>query len=366
MAHDAIDDRAAARRARARRVLRGRPQRPYPLRTGVQLLTLLVIAVMGVQFAHWVANLEAGRVAGVRPPGVEGFLPISALLSLRHWLAGNGFSMVHPAGLILFGLICLTALLLKKAFCSWLCPVGTISEALARASHLVLRRRVKLPRRLDAGLMGLKHVLLAYFLFAVFLQMSTSAVALFLDSPYNRIADIKMLHFFTRMSPVTARVLGALALLSFLVPYFWCRYLCPYGALLGVLSWLSPLKIVRSAPDCTSCGKCAAVCPSYLPVDLGLTVTSPECTGCLECVTNCPAPGALEVRGPAPWRRTVRPAVFAAAVLLLFFGGIGAAKLAGRWRTEVGDQEYLRRVQEIDSPKYHHARGQVPAYGPAD
>ncbi|MBK7703510.1 MAG: 4Fe-4S binding protein [bacterium] len=360
------DDRAAARRARARRVLRGRPRRPYLPRTAVQLLTLLVIAVIGVQFARWVANLEAGRIAGVRPPGVEGFLPISALLSLRQWLAGGGFSMVHPAGLVLLGLICLSALLLKKSFCSWLCPVGTFSEALARASHLVLRRRVKLPRWLDLGLMSLKYVLLAYFVFAVFLQMTLASVALFIDSPYNRIADIKMLHFFTRLSPTAAWVLGALALLSFVVPYFWCRYLCPYGALLGALSWLSPLKVVRSAPDCTNCGKCAAVCPSYLAVDLGATVTSPECTGCLECVASCPAPGALEVRGPAPWRRRVRPAVFAAAVVLLFFGGIGAAKLAGRWRTGVTDQEYLRRVQEIDAPKYHHARGQVPAYGPED
>ncbi|MBA4378587.1 MAG: (4Fe-4S)-binding protein [Gemmatimonas sp.] len=359
-------DHVAARRARARRVLRGRPRRPYLLRTGVQLFTLAVILVIGAQFAHWVANLEAGRIAGVRPPGVEGFLPISALLSLRQWLAGGGFSMVHPAGLVLFGLICLTALLLKKSFCAWLCPVGTLSEALARVSHLVFRRRLKLPRWLDLGLMSLKYVLLAYFLFAVFVQMTLASVALFIDSPYNRIADVKMLHFFTRMSPVTFRVLGALVLLSFVVPYFWCRYLCPYGALLGALSRFSPLKVVRSAPDCTNCGKCAAVCPSYLAVDLGATVTSPECTGCLECVTSCPAPGALEVRGPAPWRRRVRPAVFAAAVLLVFFGGIGAAKLAGRWRTGITDQEYLRRVQEMDAPKYHHARGQVPAYGPED
>ncbi|MDO9694430.1 MAG: 4Fe-4S binding protein [Candidatus Latescibacteria bacterium] len=366
MPHRPDVDPAVTRRSRSRMVLRGRPRRPFLLRTGVQLLTLLVIVVIGVQFANWVANLEAGRIAGARPPGVEGFLPISALLSLRQWLAGGGFSMVHPAGLVLLGLICLSALLLKKSFCSWLCPVGTLSEALARASHLVLRRRVKLPRWLDLGLMSLKYVLIAYFLFAVFLQMTLASVALFIDSPYNRIADIKMLHFFTRMSPTTAWVLGGLALLSFLVPYFWCRYLCPYGALLGVLSRFSPLKVVRSAPDCTNCGRCAAVCPSYLAVDLGRTVTSPECTGCLECVTNCPAPGALEVRGPAPWRRRVRPAVFAAAVLLVFFGGIGAAKLAGRWRTEITDQEYLRRVQEIDSPKYHHARGQVPEYGPQD
>ncbi|MBU1073844.1 hypothetical protein KKG45_11420, partial [bacterium] len=88
-----------------------------------------------------------------------------------------------------------------------------------------------------------------------------------------------------------------------------------------------------------------------------------ECTGCLECVAQCPAPEALVVRAG---RRRVRPVVFAAAVLLVFFGGIGVAKLAGRWRTEISQGEYLRRAQELDGPKYHHARGQVPAYGPDD
>ncbi len=62
----------------------------------------------------------------------------------------------------------------------------------------------------------------------------------------------------------------------------------------------------------------------------------------------------------------MRPAVFAALVVLLFWGGIGAAKLAGYWRSDISETEYARRIREIDSPKYHHARGEVPEYGPED
>jgi hypothetical protein len=58
--------------------------------------------------------------------------------------------------------------------------------------------------------------------------------------------------------------------------------------------------------------------------------------------------------------------VFGALILLLFFGGIGVAKLAGYWRTEIPDAEYRRRIPEINSPKYAHARGQVPEYSPRD
>jgi polyferredoxin len=161
-------------------------------------------------------------------------------------------------------------------------------------------------------------------------------------------------------------VTGALVVLSFLIPYFWCRFLCPYGALLGILSWLSPLKVRRDSDHCIDCGGCAAVCPSFIAVDRLDTISSPECTGCIECVHHCPVGPALQVNTPRRWRRAVRPAVFAAAVVLLFYGGIGAAKLVGYWRTEISDQEFLRRVQEIDHPKYHHARGQVPDYGPDD
>ena len=336
------------------------------VRQAAQFLTLGVVIVIGLQFAHWVDGLTRGVVAGVRPPGVEGFLPISALISLHHWLASGEYSMIHPAALVIFGLACLSALLLKKAFCAWLCPVGTIAEYLARLSHLVFRRRLKLPVWLDRPLRSLKYLLVFYFIFAVFVQMTPREVAVFLNSPYNRVADVKMLLFFTQMSPLTAKVLATLVALSFVIPYFWCRYLCPYGAFLGLLSLLSPLKVVRRVPDCTACGRCAAVCPSFLDVDRKERVTDAECTGCLECVAQCPAPEALAVRAVGGWRGKVRPVVFAAAVLLVFFGGIGVAKLAARWRTEITQEEFLLRVQELDSPKYYHARGQVPEYGPGD
>ncbi len=334
---------------------RTRPRPPFPRRLAVQLLTLTVILGIGFQFANWVAHLEAGRIAGVRPPGVEGFLPIAALISLKHWLVSGEFSLIHPAGLVILLLALATGLLLKKAFCSWLCPVGTASEGLARLSHRIFGRKLRLPRWLDLPLMSLKYLLLAFFLHAIFVRMSGPILAEFLASPYNRVADIKMLYFFTHMSVLTMQVLAGLVVLSFVLPYFWCRYLCPYGGLLGVISWLSPLKVRRSAPDCIDCGRCAAVCPSFLPVDRLGTVTSPECTGCLECVVHCPQPGAIALETPRWWRRPVRPAVFAVLVVTVFFGGIGVAKLAGRWESEISHEELRDRVQRgLDGPEYGH------------
>lgn len=352
-AAEAAKKKAAANRRRL--VFFTRPDRAFSVRMGIQLLTFAIIVVMGVQFYNWVGNLEAGRIAGTRPPGVEGFLPIAAMISLRHLIESGEFSMIHPAGLVIFSLVCLTGLLLKKAFCSWLCPAGTISEYLARLSFVIFKRRIKIPAWLDYPLMSLKYLILGFFVHAVVFRMTPAAISYFLESPYNQVADIKMLYFFTNISPFGLKILIGLLLLSFVIPYFWCRYLCPYGALLGLLSMISPLKIRRSLPDCTSCGKCAAVCPSYIAVDQKRTVSSPECTGCLECVVHCSVSNALAVKTPGPFARTVKPVVFAVLVAMLFYGGIGMAKIARRWESNVNQEEIMKRVQDgIYGPEYGH------------
>ena len=85
-------------------------------------------------------GLQAGLAVGERPPGVEGFLPIAALLSLRHLFTTGEVHAVHPAGLVILVLILLMGFLAKKAFCSWACPVGTLSEMLASVGRRLFGR----------------------------------------------------------------------------------------------------------------------------------------------------------------------------------------------------------------------------------
>jgi NAD-dependent dihydropyrimidine dehydrogenase PreA subunit len=340
--------------------LRARRRRIEWARHLVQAAFLLAVAVVGWEFARWVHGLEAGRIVSERPPGVEAFLPIAALLSLRHLVTSGEVHPVHPAGLAILLLVVGISLLAKKAFCSWVCPVGTLSEILADVSQRIFRRKLGLPRFLDLPLRSLKYLLLAFFVYAVFFQMGPAAVADFLDSPYNRVADVKMLHFFERLSPFALKVILGLVAFSVVVPYSWCRYLCPYGALLGGLSLLSPLKVTRHAASCIDCNLCTKACPSRLPVARLVRVSSDECFGCLSCVAACPVPRALRVETPAPWRRAVRPAVFAALVVGVFAGGVLLARATGHWRNTITSDEYEHRIRTIDSPAYAHDKGRVP------
>jgi NAD-dependent dihydropyrimidine dehydrogenase PreA subunit len=341
--------------------LRARRRRIEWSRHLVQAGFLLVVLVIGWEFVRWVHGLENGLVVGERPPGVEAFLPIAALLSLRHLLLTGAVHPVHPAGLVILLLVLGLGLLAKKAFCSWVCPIGTLSEMLASLSRRLFRRRLSLPRWLDLPLRSLKYLLLAFFVYAVFFQMGPGAVADFLDSPYNRVADVKMLRFFERLSPFALKVLGGLVAFSVVVPYAWCRYLCPYGALLGALSLLSPLKVTRHAASCIDCNLCTKACPQHLPVATLARVRSDECFGCLSCVAACPVTRALRVEAPAPWRRAVRPAAFAALVVGLFVGGTLLARATGHWRNGITAEEYTQRLRAIDSPAYAHDKGRVPS-----
>jgi polyferredoxin len=262
---------------------------------------------------------------------------------------------------VILVLILLMGLLAKKAFCSWACPVGALSEALASLGRRLFRRPLSLPRWLDLPLRSLKYLLLLFFARAIFVTMTGTDVADFLDSPYNRVADVKMLYFFERISPFALKVLAGLGTLSVVIPYFWCRYLCPYGALLGFVSLVSPLKVTRDAASCIDCSLCTKACPSRLPVERLTRVSSDECVGCLSCVAACPVPRALRVETPSPWRRVVRPAAFAALVVGTFVGGVVLARVGGAWHNAITDEEYAHRIRTLDSPAYAHDKGRVPS-----
>lgn len=316
------------------------------IRYAVQWGILALTVYAGIKLYFFALQFSAGNSSLSRPPLVDGFLPIGALMGLRLWLEEGVFDPVHPAALVILLASLGTAAIAGKGFCGWICPVGTLSEAVHRVGRRLFGRNLRVHKYADYPLRSIKYILMGFFLHVVFIKMATPDVAAFLGTPYWAIADVKMLRFFTEMSMLTFVVLLLLFVLSLPLKNFWCRYLCPYGALLGMLSLLSPLKMTRNGEACTHCGTCSENCPSLLPVDRKKRMRSPECTGCLTCVSGCPSRGALDIA--LPGGRPLRPLVYAAIVLILFFGVIAAGKLTGHWRSSVTYDEYMALVPIAD------------------
>ncbi|HWR83613.1 MAG TPA: 4Fe-4S binding protein, partial [Candidatus Deferrimicrobium sp.] len=177
--------------------LSGKKPRIQKMRFYTQLFSLVINVWIGAQFYFFVKYLESGGEAFnvSRPPGVEGWLPISSLVSLRYWWDSGTINLIHPAGLMIFFIILVTAFLFKKGFCSWVCPVGFVSEMLGDISDRLWRRRLKPPAWLDWPLRMVKYLLLAFFIYAVLITMTPQSIHEFIYSNYNQVADILMLRF---------------------------------------------------------------------------------------------------------------------------------------------------------------------------
>jgi len=349
MAAIAAPPSAAPRKKLVRRAGRDFSQ---VVRRSVQLAFLALNVWIAAEFWLFVRYYETGgrTVWAQRPPGVEGWLPIASLMNFKVLLYTGEVPALHPAGMFLLAGFLAASWIFRKSFCGWLCPVGTISEYLWRLGRQTFGRNFRLPRKLDVGLRSLKYILLGLFVYAVG-SMTVPAIRAFLGGPYGVVADVKMLNFFRYLGLGGGVVLALLVVGSVFVQNLWCRYLCPYGALMGLASMASPLGIRRDPKLCIDCGKCAKACPSALPVDRLVTIKSAECIGCLECVTDCPAAGALIMA--APGRRRVPAWAIAAGVAAIFFAAVGYAQWSGHWQTDVPSKVYFElipRANEFTHP----------------
>jgi polyferredoxin len=319
---------------------------------------VLLCIWIGYDFYKFVSFLESGGVLeySTRPPGVDGFLPISSMMSLYYFFLTGNIHPAHPAGLVIFLAIIFMSFLIGKSFCSWFCPVGFISEMLGNFGEKIFGRKIKMPKFLDYPLRSIKYLLLAFLFYTVFVMMNEIALKAFLDSPYNLVADIKMYYFFAKISRFSLIVIGVLVLLSILFRNFWCRYLCPYGALLGFISLFSPAKIKRNTETCTDCKACTKSCPSFIQVHKMKSVISDECTSCMNCIDACPLKSTLYFK-PVLVKKEINKKIAAGIAISIFLLATGIAMLSDNWQNNTSREDYLRHFKNIE--KLDHMRGGV-------
>ena len=322
----------------------------------IQAAFALLCIWIGVDFYMFAHYLETGGQAAFhsRPPGVDGFLPISSFMSFYLFITTGEIHTAHPAGFFIFLAIVLVSLIAGKSFCSWLCPIGFLSELIGDFGEKLFKRKLILPKWLDYPLRSLKYLLLGFLFYSVFVLMSVTAIRAFLNSPYNQVADLKMYFFFADISRTALIVLGVLFLLSIFVRNFWCRFLCPYGALLGIVSFLSPNKIKRNIPSCIDCALCAKACPNGIKVDKVKTVWSDECNSCMSCVDACPVADTLDVKSLITKKKVSKKNI-AIAVVAVFMIVTGIGMITGHWQNDITKSQYLIHYKRMDS--YGHPTG---------
>jgi polyferredoxin len=257
-----------------------------------------------VTIIHVLAGESAGNIS-VSP---EAYCPFGGLETLYKYLtAGGSFvSHTHLSNLVVAIAVLVTALLLRSAFCGWICPLGFIQDLIHGLSvwlqkHFVPLRKLfrSIGQRgkpvwafLDKYLRFIKYGVLVWAVSGAAIY----GVMVFRDfDPWSALINIAEWTFTPGLV-----VLGLTLVGSLFVERPWCRYACPLGAVSGLLGKLSPIYIKREADACTSCKICTQACPMGLQVHTATTITSVDCISCLECVGECPRQGAMEVKAGIP------------------------------------------------------------------
>ncbi len=197
-------------------------------------------------------------------------------------LIPKGYLAYIPA-VIIGGLIALTASFLGRKFCGYICFFGTLQERIY--SLFKRKKRLELNAKLDLILKSLKYIILFGIIFLVWN---------FIAYKYMKFCPVIALSF-----PLQVTVWGVISLviifvLGIFIERFWCRYICPYAALMNIFIYLGRLLHIKrkvisvNLNGCISCNLCNKACPMNIDIAKKAKITDPNCIYCENCVDKCP------------------------------------------------------------------------------
>jgi len=266
-------------------------------------------------------QVKGGGVA----PSIHALCPYGGLETLYLLVFGGTFlQKIFSGTMILLVITLVLALVFRRGFCGLICPFGALQEFFGIIGKKIFHKRFIMPSKVDKPLRYFKYVVLVV---AVYFAWKT--VGLWMD-PYDPWAAYGHISAgFTSLT--TEYLIGTIVLIfiligSILYDRFFCKYLCPMGAVYGLISKISPSKIVRDKDACINCNLCSKSCPMNIDVAKAYKVSSAECISCQSCVLSCPKKGALEYK---TGKKTLKTLTVIILVIGIFFTGVFISKTVG-------------------------------------
>ncbi len=275
------------------------------------------------------------KMVNVTTPDFEAYCPFGGLQALGSYLLSQALSCTMTSAQIVMGILLFAGVLLfSKLFCSYICPIGTVSEWLGRLGDK-LKIRYTIKGIFDKILRSLKYILL---FITIYYTLQSNELFCKKFDPYFALAsgfntDVVVLY---AIITIVLVVFG-----SVFIRLFWCKYLCPLGAIsnifkfslffiatLGIylillkagveISYVWPLavacvggyaiellgqkskffpltKITRNTSSCIDCQLCTKKCPQAIDVASLKVVKDVDCNLCGDCLLVCPVDNTLTI-----------------------------------------------------------------------
>lgn len=290
-------------------------------------------AVQWLSLSAFIVLFIMSRRSGWAPELVNIPMRLDPLIFLSNLISSKTFILGSSLALLTIFL----TIVVGRAWCGWLCPLGTTLDLIT--PHRKKKDTPKPPaeswRKVKYGVLTVTLVAaifgnltllifdpltIVFRTLSVFIWPATDQLVTAAQIGLNQIPFISdampTVDTWLRgvILPANALIYRDAALflvvfvgviaLNWIAPRFWCRYLCPLGALLGLLSKVAIFRRIVGE-DCKSCGVCSNHCPTgTIDADRGYASDPSECTVCMECFDSCPRSSIQLTPGlkPAPWR----------------------------------------------------------------
>jgi polyferredoxin len=269
--------RAAARRAANIRLI-------------VQIFFFALIALIAVNHSLE----EAGKAIPVlSSASLHAICPFGGVVSVYQFITTGTFvRKVHSASFILMWIVFALTVFLGPVFCGWVCPFGSIQEWFGKLGRKIFKKRFNrlIPYKVDRILRYLRYLVLGLI---VYVTAATGTLMFANIDPY-----FALFNFWTsEVTIVSVIILIVVLLLSLVVERPFCKYACPYGAVLGVFNLFRVFKIRRNPSTCINCKACDRTCPMNIPVSTSGAVRHHQCITCLKCTSEqaCPVDKTVEL-----------------------------------------------------------------------
>jgi len=205
------------------------------------------------------------------------------------WKIGTKYvPFLFPAAVIIGGVIALSSMFFGRWFCGYICPIGTIQELVYSVRGPKTRFRQLIPYKAHTFLNFLKYIIFLFTAIAAFLSIQYL---------YMKFCPILAIGHIQTITIAGILTLVVITVGGFYIERLWCRYLCPYAALMNIFQKLADLlrikryKIFRNIHTSINCFNCVNYCPMNIDIGYLEKISDLNCIKCMRCVRQCSKSG---------------------------------------------------------------------------
>ncbi len=255
------------------------------IRRIIQAIFFFLIAFISIN--HTLSESGKG-VSFLSNASLHALCPFGGVVTIYQFATSGTFvQKIHESSFVLMVIGFILAILFGPAFCGWVCPLGTIQEFFSSFGKKIFKHRFNqlIPYKADRVLRFTRYLVLAWI---VYMTAATGTLVFSEYDPYFALFNL----WSSELAIGGVVILAITLALSLVMERPWCKYACPYGAVLGIFNLLRIFKIRRKESTCISCSACTRRCPMNIKVEEKNIVRDHQCISCLECTSEAVCPVA--------------------------------------------------------------------------